>query len=322
MNDLSYLIGFSMVSGFGPAAMRLVRAHFGSPGEAWRADMARLTAAGIDLSAVKQIMLVRENVDLSRAEEGIRAMGVSFVTESDPHYPELLKEIPYPPFLLYVRGTPPRSDWCAIALVGTRQMTSYGQAMATLLSSDLSRKGFVTVSGLARGVDTVVHESTLKAGGVTVAVIGSGVDHHSIYPSENKELSRCIIEQGGCVLSEFPPHTPPLKHHFPLRNRIIAGMSLATVVVEADIRSGSLITAQSALECNREVFAVPGPVTSQYSLGPNSLLKQGAHVATCADDICEVLALFKAALPLPSRIDARTPHPLPIARIDISMAVC
>ncbi|MBI4240043.1 DNA-protecting protein DprA [Candidatus Uhrbacteria bacterium] len=207
----------------------------------------------------------------------------------DPDYPSLLKQIHKHPEILYYRGEAPSSFSNCISVVGTRTATSYGRLATERLSGEIARAGCTIVSGLAYGVDSWAHARALEVRGRTIAVLGTGIDDASLYPAEKRGLARSILDHGGCILSEHPPGTKGLKYHFVQRNRIIAGLSHATVVVEAPAKSGALITAHFALHENREVFAVPGPITSLASEGTNMLLKKGAHCLTSVKDIQEVL---------------------------------
>src|SRR5437867_4478060 len=200
----------------------------------------------------------------------------------DARYPENLREITTPPEQLYVRGSFAAEDALAVAIVGSRAATSYGLAVAERLAADLAARGVTVVSGLARGIDSAAHRGALRVGGRTIAVLGSGAD--VIYPPENRRLA-ARIEEGGAVVSQFAPGTPPLAHHFPLRNRVIAGLSLGVVVVEAAERSGALITARLAAEFGREVMAVPGPVTSPASRGAHALIRDGAALVESGEDV-------------------------------------
>ena len=201
-------------------------------------------------------------------------------------YPRLLSEIHSPPEILHVKGTLVKEDEAAVAIVGTRAATPYGLAIAGQLAEELVGCGVTVVSGLAEGIDAAAHEGALKAGGRTIAVVGHGL--HTIFPRQHRELAERIA-QSGCVLSEFSMGMPPLKENFPRRNRIIAGLSLGTVVVEAPFKSGALITARFAMEQGREVFAVPGPVSSRQSEGTHALLKDGAKLVGRVQDILEEL---------------------------------
>lgn len=211
------------------------------------------------------------------------------ITQRNKEYPKLLKEI-YKPPALYIRGEFKPSDEFSLAVVGTRRLTSYGQQVAPQIVYDLAKAGLTIVSGLAVGIDTLAHQAALEAKGRTIAVLGSGIDDKSIYPFCNKKLAQKII-QSGALISEFEPGTPPLAQHFPSRNRIISGLSLGVLVIEAGFRSGALITARCALDQDREVFAIPGSIFSEKSQGPNNLIKMGAKMVIEANDILEELNL-------------------------------
>ncbi|WP_310829095.1 DNA-processing protein DprA [Paenibacillus pedocola] len=228
--------------------------------------------------------------------------GVAMVTVLDEQYPALLKETAQPPWVLYYRGSLEYASRPAIAMVGTRVPTAYGRKVGEMLSEQLSTAGLAVVSGLARGIDSVCHEAALACGGITIAVVATGLD--KVYPPENRELER-EISQKGLVLSEYPLGTQSHPGLFPQRNRIIAGLTLGTLVVEADSRSGSLITADAALEAGRDVFAVPGPVTSPKSRGALDLIKQGAKLVTSAEDIVEEYISF-----IPVKADRESLNPL------------
>lgn len=200
--------------------------------------------------------------------------------------PDLLRSIADPPELLYLRGRPDFSA-PALAIVGSRRPTSYGRRMARALAADCAKTGIVVVSGLARGIDTEAHEEALRAGGRSWAVLGCGIDQ--VYPPENSALAQRLVAAGGAVLSELPLGAPPAARNFPLRNRIVSGLSWGCVVVEGDLRSGSLITARLAAEQGREVFAVPGPADSALSAGPHALIRSGAGLVTCLAEIIEAL---------------------------------
>jgi DNA processing protein len=233
--------------------------------------------------------------------------GYRIVTLNDPDYPHLLLQIPDPPAYLYVKG---RLDnqLAHVAVVGSRNATAYGVKSAQRLAGELSRLGVVVVSGMARGIDTAAHVGALKAGGHTVAILGSGLEH--IYPAENLKLSQQIAENGA-VVSEFELHAEPDAHHFPARNRIISGICLGTVVVEAAKRSGSLITARLAAEQNREVFAVPGSIQSFKSTGTHALIKQGAKLVETVTDIIEELPCLQLEPATPSGSSVESAQPVP-----------
>lgn len=215
--------------------------------------------------------------------------GARSLLRAHPTYPEWLRRIPDPPPVLTVRGDPAVLCRPSIAVVGSRAATAYGVRIARGLARDLAAQGFVVVSGLALGIDAAAHQGALEAGGATVAVFASGLDR--VHPARHRRLAERIAAAGGALVSEFPPGTPPLRRHFPRRNRLISGLSRAVVVVEARLRSGSLITAHHALEQGREVLAVPGPVDAPTSAGTNDLLRHGAAPAIDADDVRRVLGL-------------------------------
>ncbi|MBO2945767.1 DNA-processing protein DprA [Paenibacillus sp. F411] len=244
------------------------------------------TAMGIRVEAAHRLSLhfaeAVENAGnrLSKEQnEGIRVICIL-----DSMYPDMLKSSPRPPWVMYARGSLDLLNGPSLAVVGTRVPTAYGRKVATLLTEDLVTKGVTIVSGLARGIDSIAHAAALKQNGKTIAVLGAGVD--TIYPPENRTLYEEIAQQ-GLLLSEYPPGTGAHPGYFPQRNRIIAGITLGTLVVEADIRSGSLITSDAALEAGRDVFAVPGPITSPKSRGTLELIKQGAKLVTAIEDITE-----------------------------------
>lgn len=217
-------------------------------------------------------------------------MSIQYFSKSSKNYPQLLREISSPPKGLYVLGDIP--DLPMIAIVGTRMPTDYGRMVTYNLAKGLARAGFCLVSGLALGIDSVVHRAAVESGGYTIAVLGSGVDE--IYPRTNRQIYNDILSGHGAVVSEYPPKTKPFKSYFPARNRIIAGLSMAVVVTEADSKSGSLITANFALQQNKHVMAVPGNINSPRSVGPNNLIKLGASLV---GDYTDVLALLELKLP-------------------------
>jgi DNA processing protein len=238
----------------------------------------------------------RDEQRLTQELDLAKRQGIRLVTLEDPGYPELLRTIPDPPLALYVSGSLRESDRVAVAIVGSRRASPYGTQCAERLAYELSLRGVTVVSGLARGIDSAAHRGALRASGRTLAVLGSGVQR--IYPPEHEGLAHQVAG-AGAVLSEYPMETEPLPHHFPRRNRIISGLSLGVVVVEAAARSGALITADCALEQGREVFAVPGPMTAVTSQGTHQLLKQGARLVTSVDDILEELRLEPQAAAAP-----------------------
>lgn len=265
---------------------------FDSPCEIFQASRERLLEVpGItEQNADKILSLAREGVD--KEKRIMEKVGAKILTILDPNYPPNLKEIFDPPVVLYVRGEIREEDKFAVAVVGTRRPTQYGRSVAHKLASELAQRGFTVVSGLARGIDTSAHRGALDGGGRTIAVLGCGID--IAYPQENKELMEEIAEKGA-VVSEFAPGVPPQQWHFPIRNRVISGLSLGTVIVQAPEGSGALITADLALEQGREVFAVPGNIEDPRSKGPHQLIKEGAKLVEFVEDIITELGI-------PSRI--------------------
>jgi DNA processing protein len=291
-DELKYWVGFSFVPGIGRVRFSLLESYFGGLESAWHASAAELKAAGLDNRSVEAILSIREKISLDDEIERLAKYKVRAVTANDPAYPARLKEIDYYPPLLYIRGSLLPEDDGSLAVVGTRQPSIYGRQVTEEIVPELARNRLTIVSGLARGIDSIAHQSALEAGGRTLAVLASGVD--LIYPSEHTNLARRIIENGA-LISEFPLGTKPKAEHFPQRNRIMSGLSLGTLVIEAGKRSGALITAYLALEQNREVFAIPGSIFSPRSQGTNYLIQEGAKLVQNATDILEELNLSMVA---------------------------
>lgn len=225
---------------------------------------------------------------------------------SDKDYPLSLKNIEEPPSTLYIRGEIPQGP--CLAIVGTRRCSAYGKQVALEIAAALAETGFAVVSGMAKGIDTYSHKGCLEAGGKTIAVLGTGLDEESIYPQENLKLSQEIIEKEGCLMSEYPPGTPGYKSNFPTRNRIISGLSLGVLVVEAKLGSGSLITANWAKQQKRKVFAVPGPIHAANSKGTHLLIKRGAILVENANDVLKELGLKCTSSDLTQKIQEETPQ--------------
>ena len=280
-------LALSLTPGLGPTKTRKLIERFGGVQEIFQASLTELEAAGLPAMSAQSLgtghSLELADDELARAT----AAGVTLVALDNPGYPAELKQIYDPPLLLYVRGDEDVIAQPGIAVVGTRHPTPYGTGMAERLSADLALRGLVIFSGMARGVDTAAHRGAIAAKGKTVAVFGTGVD--VIYPKENRRLLDQILALGGAVISEFPLGTFAAPQNFPIRNRIISGISLGVLVVEAAEYSGTRITARCALEQNREVFAVPGNVTNKNSWGPNTLIKQGAKLVATWEDVWEEL---------------------------------
>jgi len=289
--DIKYWVALSCFPKFGPKRFKQLIDYFPNLEQAYSAHLNELKNAGISPAIAEEFILWRQTINPDDEFEKLAREKVDITTINDENYPRLLKEIYDAPALLYYRGKlDKRSSFC-LAVVGSRKFTSYGQRAVEYLIAQLAQTGLTIVSGLALGIDALAHNTTLNARGLTMAVLGSGVDRQSIYPATNRQLAERIIESGGAVISEFPLGTPPLKHHFPQRNRIIAGLSLGTLVIEAVEKSGALITAQLSLEYNREVFAVPGSIFNANSAGTNKLIRDGAKLTAKVDDILEALEL-------------------------------
>ncbi len=260
---------------------------FGSPQKVLSASAKSLSLVpGLGREAITSIIQGVKNIDINEDLKRIDKLNIRVIGFQDPLYPPSLKTIFDPPFLLYVKGKLKKEESDALAIVGTRRPTTYGKLIARKLARDLAREGVTIVSGMARGIDTAAHQGTLEVGGRTIAVLGSGVN--VIYPPENKKLVEEIIKRGA-VISEYPLGAEPDAPHFPQRNRIISGLAKGVLVVEAPSRSGALITADFALEQGREVFAIPGNITSPNSQGVNRLIKEGAKLVECTEDILEEL---------------------------------
>ena len=304
--DLPYWIAFTRVPSVGRVRVGLLEERFGSLEAAWGASAGELRAAGLDPHVVKAITEVRPRIDPQSELERVRAAGVDVLTWHDPGYPRLLREIDDLPPVLYVRGELVDDDQRSVTVVGTRAPTSYGKEVAAHLAGDLAKAGITVVSGLARGIDGIAHRAALEAGGRTIGVLGSGLDVP--YPPEHAGLMRQIAESGA-VISEYPLGAKPEARHFPRRNRVLSGLSLGTLVVEAPERSGTLSTIRSALEQNREVFCIPGSIYSPASVITNRLIQEGAKLVMEAEDILEELNLSAVAsqqTPLPGLLEAES----------------
>jgi DNA processing protein len=288
VSDIRYWIGLSLVPDIGPVTAKQLVFHAGSPENVFNLDMqGLLSVQGMTSARAENITGFSRWDDVEKQVRAMEKKGASVVCYGDPHYPRILQEIPDAPLLIYIIGSYQPDDRFGIAVVGSRAYSPYGEAVTQKISGELAASGFTIISGMARGIDTFAHRSALAAGGRTIAVLGSGID--VCYPSENRGLMEKIAA-AGCVLSEFPPGCPPNRENFPRRNRLISGLSLGVLVVEAAEGSGSLITASTALEQNREVFAVPGSIVAKNSAGTNLLIRQGAKMVLRTEDIIEELA--------------------------------
>jgi DNA processing protein len=290
MDDKKYWVGFNLIKGIGAVRMQALINHFETLEAAWKAAPSDLAAAGLSLKLVERIVQARANIDLEKVWARIESQGIKILTWEDPDYPQRLKEIEQPPPVLYMRGEYLPDDLFAVAIVGTRRVTPYGRQITEELASYLASNGITVVSGLARGVDAIAHQSALKAGGRTIGVLGSGVD--KIYPPEHRQLVERMMEHGA-IVSDYALGTPPDSSNFPPRNRIVSGLSLAVVVVEAGETSGALITAEFAAEQGREVFAVPGSILAPQSKGTNKLIQKGALPLLSINDLMQALNLTR-----------------------------
>lgn len=284
-----YWVGFNLVKGIGPMKVRALLDFFGDLETAWHADAAVLQEIGLDRRALSNLKKARARLSLDEELEKLAQQDVSVLTWNDPDYPSRLLQIPDPPPVIYVRGQLlPEDEW-AIAVVGTRRASAYGKTVTRRLVSDLAVNHVTIVSGLARGIDGEAHATALEMGGRTIAVLGCGLD--LIYPPEHRKLAQETVQQGA-MISEYPLSTRPEASNFPPRNRIISGLSLGVVVVEAGVKSGALITADYAADQGRDVFAVPGNLYTRCSAGTNRLIQDGAKLVTGAEDILEELNLM------------------------------
>jgi len=279
---------------FGSRTLRKLWSAYPNPAWAWLASPEALIANGAPEQAAMKFSDWRASVDPEALIKRLDREGIRVLFRDDPGYPQSFQMSSNPPEILFVRGV--LEDRPSVAVVGTRRMTSYGRQCVAAIVPDLVRSGLSIISGLALGVDAEAHKTAIENEGYTVAILGTGVDDDSIYPRENFHLAQRILSQGGAVISEFPIGTDSRREHFPMRNRLIATLSAATLVIEASEESGSLITAKSALEENREVLAVPGPIWSEQSRGSNQLIKLGAKVCTMAADVLEAIAYDRPEL--------------------------
>jgi DNA processing protein len=290
--QLKFWLGFNRISGIGPAKVQALFGYFGNLQDAWRATARELRLLGFDQRTIDQFLQEREALDLEKNLEQVKSSGVSVLTWESPDYPKPLREISNSPPVLFIRGELRPSDRWAVAVVGTRRRTAYGRQVTRELVAGLAKSGITVVSGLARGIDGEAHLAALDYGGRTIAVLGSGVDQ--IYPPEHRDLAARIENGRGAVVSDYPLGTEPEARNFPPRNRIISGLSMGVLIIEAGAKSGALITARFAIEQDREVFAVPGNVNSAASQGTNQLIQQGAKLVTRVEDILEELNLQMA----------------------------
>ena len=289
--DIKYFVALNSNIKIGPARFKKLLSYFGSAKKAWNGTYLDYRRAGIlEKDVIESIFETRENVNPDEEMEKLTKENISVITINDKNYPKLLSEIYNPPALLYIKGEIRAEDEVSLAVVGTRRLSNYGRQITPRITEVLARNKITIISGLALGIDTLAHRSALDASGRTIAVLAGGIDEGTIFPPINRKLAKEIVDKKkGAVISEQHPGTPCLKQYFPARNRIIAGLALGTLVVEAPERSGALITAKLALDTDREVFAVPGNILSPQSIGPNNLIKMGAKAVTGPEDVLDEL---------------------------------
>ena len=283
-----YWLALRRARGVGPRTCRLLIDRFGSPEKIFQLSAEEIGAAGVSRNTARNIVEFRDFEPLEKELCELPNIGARMIKWTDDDYPPNLRQIADPPPFIFVRGTTSLTDPNCIAIVGARAASDIGRRMAQRLGLELAGKGFTVVSGLARGIDGEAHQGALDAHGTTIAVLGCGVD--VIYPAEHRKLADAIIAGGGALISELPIGSQPLAENFPVRNRILSGLCLGVVIVEAAEKSGSLITARMALEQDRQVFAVPGSPLTGKTRGSNRLLKEGAKLVECVEDVIEELA--------------------------------
>ena len=289
MSEEKYWLGFNLVKGIGPAKIQALINYFDDLQAAWHASKEQLQRIGFDNRSIANLFAARKELNLEKCLADVHNIGVSLLTWDSEDYPSYLREVDGAPPVLYVHGELEEIDRWAVAVVGTRRLTVYGRQVTQELVTGLVLNGVTIISGLARGIDAIAHKTALDHGGRTIAVLGSGPD--CIYPPENRALARQIVNGHGAVVTEYGLGVQPDAKNFPPRNRIISGLSLGVVVVEAGERSGASITAKFANEQGRDVFAVPGNINSPASKGTNRLIQQGAKMITSVDDVLEELNL-------------------------------
>lgn len=306
MNHTKYWLALQKC-GVGFQTVRKLLDSFSGVEELWGASRSQLLATQASPDLIQKFIAARDSLDPDQYVQSVQRPGVTMLSLDQPGYPVLLREIHSPPLVLFVRGNTPALAARSLTVVGTRTPTSYGLKATRTITEPIAREGVVIVSGLAFGIDAAAHEAALGVHGTTVAVLGCGID--DVYPAAHRSLAERILAASGALVTEFPPEVEVQRHFFPQRNRIMAGLSPATLIVEAGEKSGALITSRMALEENREVFAVPGPIDARTSVGPNNLIKMGAAVATAAADLQAVLGLDSTNV-LPENVRMTTASPV------------
>ncbi len=272
------------------ARHKKLAAHFLNSHSFAQAEFDDLCTTGLEPEIAHELIVWRENNPWEKIKKQLANTEITAFSIDDPNYPNLLKQITDPPWVLFVRGKLENiPSQLEIGIVGTRKCSNYGKEVCIKLTTELAKQGIAIVSGLALGIDGFAHQAALDQNGLTIAVLGGGIDQPTIYPPDHRNLAEKILHSGGAIVSEYPPGTEPTKYSFPARNRIIAGLTSGTLVIEAPIQSGALITARRALDYNREVMVIPHPINSISGAGGNELIKQGAAVITSAEDIFAAL---------------------------------
>jgi len=293
MEEEIYWLAFSLFPGIGPVKFKKLLKYFGSAKKAWLSSLEDLKSLNMGSKIPEDLIEFRNKFSPEKVIFKLKKQKINFLTLLDKNYPSLLSQTPNPPIVLYIKGDFDfnNSNSKFIAVVGTRNITSYGTQITKFLVRELTSSGCVIISGLALGVDSIAHSTAIQQRGKTIAVLGCGVDY--CYPAQNALLYKNILSSGGAIISEYPPGQKPSRGSFPSRNRIIAGLSSGTIVTEGASDSGALITADFAFKAGRKVFAIPGPITSSYSKGPNQLLSKGAIPVSSSEDILKTLKLSR-----------------------------
>ncbi len=289
-----HAVALSYFAPFGSRTYVRLFEKFSTFEDIWNATEVDLLELGLSENAVKKFSAWRKDIDPQTCVDEVAKLGIETIDRDDARFPAVLKTIYDPPIILYVQGQLPTTD-NMFGIVGSRDATEYGLSTARQFAGELARAGLIIVSGLARGIDTAAHEGAMAVGGKTIAVLAHG---HQDLKGSKLAFAKKIVANGGAVITEQPPHVTAEKFHFPIRNRIIAGLSQGVLIVEAELPSGSLITAQCALNSSREVFAVPGPINSPFSTGTNKLIQDGAHVASSTTDILSVFGMSAPTAPI------------------------
>ncbi len=295
-----YANALNQISELGPVRLSILRTSAGTFEHAWRLTASEFEHILQDPALSTTIITARNTIDPDASWQALEQEGIHTYIRSDPAYPTSLQNIPTPPEVLYVRGILPAEDSISIAIVGTRKPTSYGLEVCALLAKDIGQAGCTIISGLARGIDTKAHQACLEANGATIAVLGSGIHNSVLYPAINRQLAERIVSNSGAIMSEYPLTMRAQPWTFPQRNRIVAGLAHGIVVVEAQEKSGALITARFALETGKDVYAVPGQIFSSASFGPHALIKEGAIPVTSAHDILDVYSITYQGIETPN----------------------